>query len=507
MATPDKSEPSLVFGALNDEPFDTADLPQPSRWRKWLLRAFLLLILIGAATFAGVQFTQGLHRDRLDSMMTHAVQRGDLRVTITESGSLESAENLDIKCEVAGGSKILWIIDDGKEVEKDAELVRLDASKLDEDLSQQKITYEKARASQIQAEKDYAVAKIAVQEYLEGTFRKELQDLESKVTVAMENLRSAENSLVHAQRMLRKGYISQLQLETQQFAVERAKLELGTAKTARDVLERFTKAKTVQDLESKRDAAEAKMKSEKAAFELEEMKLKRKEEQITKCTVRAPKAGMVVYPTVPPWRGDEGRIKQGAQVHDQQILLRLPDLSKMQAKVSVHESKVELVHPGLPAELRIQDRKVKGTVLSVANQPEQAGWFSEHTKKFRTIVTIEGNSKDFRPGLTAEVEILVAHLKDVVSVPVATVCEREGKFLAYVKKGEKPEKREVTLGQSNDKFVEIKSGLKVGEEVILNPLSLFTPAGQQTPKPDEKKEKTEKKSPETPTANGKQPGA
>jgi multidrug efflux pump subunit AcrA (membrane-fusion protein) len=504
MATPDRKEPSLVFGALKDEPFDAVDLPQRSRWRTWLLRLVLLLLVLGAAAAGGVKLVNGLHREQAGPTMTHTVQRGDLRVTVIESGSLESAENVDIKCEVAGGSKILWVIDDGKEVEKGAELMRLDTSKLDEDLSQQKITYEKARASQIQAEKDYAVAKIAVQEYVEGTFRKELQDLESKVTVAMENLRNAENSLQHAQRMLRKGYISQLQLETQQFAVERSKLDLGTAKTARDVLERFTRAKMVQDLESKRDAAEAKMRSEKAALELEEMKLKRKEGQIAKCTIRAPKAGMVVYPTVPPWRGDEGRTKQGSQVHDQQTLLRLPDLSKMQAKVSVHESKVAQIRPGMPAKLRIQNHKFEGSVLSVANQPAQEGWFSEGVKKFETIVRIDGKSKDLRPGLTAEVEILVNHLKDILSVPVAAVCEHEGKFLCYVKKGDTLERRSVVPGISNDKFVEIKSGLAAGDEVSLTPLSRLGEVGKPSAKPKSEEQKPEQKREEKPQAPAKQ---
>ncbi|MEN6498727.1 MAG: HlyD family efflux transporter periplasmic adaptor subunit [Thermoguttaceae bacterium] len=503
MATPDQKEPSLVFGALKDEPFDAVDLPQRSRWRTWLLRLVLLLLVLGAAAAGGVKLVNGLHREQAGPTMTHTVQRGDLRVTVIESGSLESAENVDIKCEVAGGSKILWVIDDGKEVEKGAELMRLDTSKLDEDLSQQKITYEKARASQIQAEKDYAVAKIAVQEYVEGTFRKELQDLESKVTVAMENLRNAENSLQHAQRMLRKGYISQLQLETQQFAVERSKLDLGTAKTARDVLERFTRAKMVQDLESKRDAAEAKMRSEKAALELEEMKLKRKESQIAKCTIRAPKAGMVIYASVPFWR-DDAQIKQGTQVNDQQTVLLLPDLSKMQAKVRVHESKVAQVRPGMPAVLRIQDRKFEGSVLSVANQPAQEGWLSERVKKFETIVRIDGKSKDLRPGLTAEVEILVNHLKDILSVPVAAVCEHEGKFLCYVKKGDTLEKRVVVPGISNDKSVEIKSGLAAGDEVSLTPVSRLGEAGKPSAKPKSEEQKPEQKREEKPQAPAKQ---
>jgi multidrug efflux pump subunit AcrA (membrane-fusion protein) len=243
------------------------------------------------------------------------------------------------------------------------------------------------------------------------------------------------------------------------------------------------------------------MRSEKAAFDLEEMKLKRMDERVKKCVIRAPKAGMVVYASDRFWYNEEGQVKQGAQVNDQQTLLRLPDLSQMQAKVSVHESKVEKLRRGMPAEARIQGRTFKGKVFSVANQPEPPRWFSPFAKKYETIVKVEGISKDLRPGLTVEVEILVAHRKGVISVPVAAVYEQAGKFLCFVKKGDATEKRFLTLGQSNDKFVEVEKGVQVGEQVVLNPQSLLGEAGATGQKTADEEKKTEAK----PSENRAQP--
>ena len=95
--------------------------------------------------------------------------------------------------------------------------------------------------------------------------------------------------------MFRKGYVSSLELEGQRFAVERSQLELDSARTAKDVLVNFTKAKMLQDLESQRDTAEAQMRSETAAFRLEEIRLKRLEDQLQQCTIHAGQDGMVVY--------------------------------------------------------------------------------------------------------------------------------------------------------------------------------------------------------------------
>ena len=81
---------------------------------------------------------------------------------------------------------------------------------LEEQISQQRITFEKARSASIQARKDYEVAQITVEEYLEGTYKKEVQDADAQITIAMENLRTAQNTLEHTQRMFRKGVMSWL---------------------------------------------------------------------------------------------------------------------------------------------------------------------------------------------------------------------------------------------------------------------------------------------------------
>jgi len=479
-----KMAPHSIAEVLADlEPAE--DISAVRRGGGWgrLLLAVIFVAAVAAGVYGYSHFNGGV-RASAGAMLTHVVQPGDLLITVTEDGNLESANNVDIKCEVAGGSTILWIVKDGKLVEKGEELARLDSSQLEDQINQQKINYEKARANLVQAEKDYNVAKIAVQEYLEGTYRKELQELEKQITIAMENLRSAENMLQHTQSMFRKGYVSPLQLETQQFSVERAKLDLATAQTAKEVLEKFTKVKTLQDLESKRDTAEARKNSERAAFELEESRLKRLLAQLEKTVIRAPQSGMVVYAN-DPTRGRMGsqspQIEEGAMVREQQTIFRLPDLSQMQVKVTVHESKVDQIKPGMRARIRVQAQEFQGTVASVANQPEPTMWFSSQVKEYATYVKIDGEAKELRPGMTAEVEILVAHLKNVLSVPVAAVVEQRGKYYCWVRKGNEVERRPLVLGASNDKFIEVKDGLAAGDEVVLNPRAVLAEARTEEP--------------------------
>ncbi len=435
-----------------------------------------MIVAVIAVVVIGVLATSGYFRgpaaeEGLSTAVRTAV-RGDLLVTVMEDGNLESASNVDVKCQVAGGTSILWIVEDGAVVEKGQKIIELDASALEEQINQQRNTFEKARAAKIQAEQDYRVAEISVQEYLDGTFKKELQDAEKEITIALENLRSAQSALAHAQMMFRKGYVSKNQLEAEEFAVQRAQLEVDSANTAKEVLENFTKVKTVEDLRSKVDIAQAKKNSEQAAFDLEQQRLERLEAQLENCVITAPESGMIVYANerANMFGGGQGVvIEEGAAVRERQTIVRIPDLRQMQVRTNVHESKVDLLDLELAAEIKILGQTYQGRVASIANQPEPPNFRSGNIKEYATLVRVEGSTAGIKPGMTAEVEILVANLKNVVLLPLSCVVEHQGRFYVWKPNGSSSERVEVQVGLSNDSVVEIRSGVEANENVYENP--------------------------------------
>jgi len=438
----------------------------------WKLLLVFVLAGGGAVAYPYVKPYIGSDEEAaaLDAMPSVSVAQSDLVISVTEEGSLVSAENVDIACGVAGGATIVSLVDDGAQVTEGMELVRLDSSTISENVSAQKIAYEKARAAMIQAEKDHAAAVIAVEEYTEGTFKKELRMAESNVTAATERLQATRNTLSYGERMFRKGYITPQQLEAQKSAVDRAELDLGTAEISLDVLNRFTKPKMITELESVRDAAAARLDSEQASLDLEKAKLDRLNTQLEQCTITAPKAGLVIYANGRN-RDREAEIKEGTMVRERQVILQLPDLTKMRADVEVHEAKVDKIRPGMKAKVRVQGREFTGEVTSVANRPE-SNWFST-AKKYVVQVTIDGTTEQLRPGFTAEVEIVVADLASVISVPVAAVIEQSGEFVCAVRTEEGFERRSVEIGLSNDQLVEVKQGLSPGDRVFLYPRGLL----------------------------------
>ncbi len=431
-------------------------------WRQsavWFLSLSGLVVVLGW----GIWFIYGWFSggDATESNALYATaQPQRLIIAITEDGNLESASNLEVKCEIGGGSTILYIIEDGKQVQKGDEIVRLDQSTVEDQLNAQRIVYNKARAAMIQAGEDFAAAEIAVLEFKDGTYHKDMQLAEGQITIALENLRSAENALTFTERMTRKGFATPLQLEADKFAVQRAKLDLEAAQTAKRVLEEFTYKKTLTGLQAAAEAAKARMESEKAAFALEESRLKKLEAQLEKCIIRAPQSGMVVYANESDRRGGGGvQIEEGTAVRENQTLVRLPDLSKMQVKVRVHETKIDQLRVGMPAKIRVFDQQFDGKVIAVATQPESSSWYSANIKEYATIVSVNGSPEGLKPGMTAEVEIFIADLPDVLAVPVSAVVAQGDKYYSWVENGHGREQRIVAVGRTNDKFIEIKEGI------------------------------------------------
>lgn len=430
-----------------------------------------------------------------DQKLTASVQRGVIQVSLTEDGEVESAKPVVLKCMVAGGAQILEIVPDGtrivekggkKQDESDVfvgdQLVKLDDSKIKDALDQQQIKVGNAENALILAEKDLSLAKISMDEYEKGTFVQELQGLDAEVTIAMENLRGAENQFEYTQKMFRKGFVTKLQLEADEFAVKRSKLELSQSETKRKVLVDFTKEKMLEDLRSAVKTATSGVMQKQSALSLEKRSLDRITEQFKNCVIVAPKPGMVVYHKNPSrWGRSTGtQIEEGATVREHQAIVKLPDFTKMQVKVSVHESKVQQLDIGDRASITIQgyNEPLSGVVVEIANQPEQASWFQAKIKEYATIVKIDEIPPGMVPGMSAEVVIDVEERSDVLRLPVESVIEIGGKFFAWTSGTEGYEKKSLEVIRStkgdarvltDSKFIAVNAGVQENDVVVLNP--------------------------------------
>jgi multidrug efflux pump subunit AcrA (membrane-fusion protein) len=201
-------------------------------------------------------------------------------------------------------------------------------------------------------------------------------------------------------------------------------------------------------------------------------------EELKYCVIRAKRGGLVIRPSAEAWKGQPD-IAVGATVRKDQVLLLMPDLTQMQVKVGVHEALVDQVNKGQKAVVTLPDFSVEGEVVSVASVAKPAGWWTGNMVKYDTVIGIPA-SEDLRPGMSAEIEVVLSEYKNVLLVPVSAVVET-GKFsLCWVmgRAGE-IEQRILTLGDSDDVYIVVKSGLAEGDEVLLNPLDSLEEAQRE----------------------------
>jgi multidrug efflux pump subunit AcrA (membrane-fusion protein) len=250
--------------------------------------------------------------------------------------------------------------------------------------------------------------------------------------------------------------------------------QLDAVNTQIDVLQRFTKAMQLETLNGDLAAAKAQYEADKERAYADAMRRDRALEEFEHCVITSERSGIVIYPKGEAWK-EAPEIEQGATVHKDQTLLLMPDLTKMQVEVGIHESVIERVTLGLPATITLPDRTLKGEVSYVSPVTRPAGWWTGNVVKYDVIVQLP-ETDALKPGMTAEVEVVLAHHRDVLIIPVTAVVETDNARYCWVKTADGVERRVLELGDSNNDFVEVIAGVIVGDEIAVDPMAYIKDA-------------------------------
>ncbi|MCR9197603.1 MAG: hypothetical protein NXI04_03065 [Planctomycetaceae bacterium] len=435
--------------------------------------AMFLGILAIIAVVAAVIWMRDTEETKT-SMLTHRISRGRLVVSVTEQGTLESSNNTEIKCLVRGFSTVTYVVPTGTVVEAGQELVRLDTKVIEEQYSLTKTNTYIAQATLAETKANVEKARIAIEAYEKGRFRSQLQTLEKDLAAHKRNLRTARRMRERSETLFRQGYVTELEVESNAFTVTQAELELKVKETEISALKEFTRQMEMETLNGNLTASKSKLAADEAGLAMEVKRRDRAEQELQDCIIRAEKSGLVIYPSAASWKSTPD-IAEGATVRKDQVLLLMPDLSQMQVKVGIHESVVERVQAGSRAIVTLPDRTLEARVSKVATVTRPAGWWTGNVVKYDTIIELPEES-GLKPGMSAEVEVIMAVHEDVLTMPVAAVVETEEGDFCWVQTDKGPTRRILELGDSNDVFVEVKAGLNEGEDVVLNPVALIEQA-------------------------------
>ncbi len=412
------------------------------------------------------------------TFLTSEVTIGPFLNRVLEQGEIESSSSVEVRCEVrsrnSSGTNILEIVAEGTRVNQGDFLIELDDSALRQELIQQQIVVSGSESMLIEAQTAFVASNLALEEYEEGTLKEQRETLEGALVVANENKRRAEEYLEYSRKLAERGYVSQVQLDADKFAVDKAVKEHDVAQTKLKVLDKYTRKKMLNQLQADIKTAKAKLSAREKTYELDKLKLDEIQQQIAKCKIHAPVAGQVVYAN-DPRRSNNGEllIAEGLPVRERQILVRLPDPTRMRVLAKVHESRISLVKKGITAEIvtdALADRTLTGTVSSVSEYPlPSTSVYTSHIKEYAVEIDIHSPPPELRPGMSSQVNLLVEHQDSAIQIPIgAAIARGEQFFVAIPKEDGSFETREIKVGSSNDTSIIVTEHLQVGEKVVLN---------------------------------------
>ena len=334
------------------------------------------------------------------------------------------------------------------------------------------------------------------EELADGEAKQRLRILLDELQVSQEEYLLAQDRIEGQRRLEARGFITPTELEAEELNLNKAANKQQEKETALRLYIQYTFPKEAEEFLSNyenavmayqrqvkeniaREAQElANFSSAERKFNLEKYKLADIEAQIDAATIEAELPGLVVY-----GGSDQGSsryrsssqeaIQEGATVRERQPILTIPDMREMAVSVDIHESAVQRVAVGQPAVILIDaypDVRLTGEVIKVAVVADSANSFmNPDLKVYPSQVRIDGTHDWLRPGMSAQVEILVASLEDVVYVPVQAVSYFGSGQVVYVSRGSSVERRVIEVGDFSDSYIEVVSGLEEGEDVLLLP--------------------------------------
>src|SRR4030043_347548 len=169
--------------------------------------------------------------DAESSIPAYEVKQGPLKISVTETGTIQPKEKIIVKNQVEGQTTIVYLLDEGTKVRKGDLMMELDSSALSDKKIDQEIAVQNAEAARIDASESYEVAKNQAQsdidqarlnsefakqdleKYIQGEYPDQLKEAESQITLAEEELCQGKDRLDWSEKLYKEGYLSQSELE------------------------------------------------------------------------------------------------------------------------------------------------------------------------------------------------------------------------------------------------------------------------------------------------------
>ena len=363
---------------------------------------------------------------KIDPTKLAKVERGDLAKSVVATGKVEPITKVEIKSKASGIVKKL-LVDTGDRVKRGQVLAELDKEEIEAHVAQAKAQEEASEASLRGTEADMERAKVDA----EGV-----------------DVPTLKRAYERAQGMAKEGVVSVSALDDAQRAYELALNKQNVAKAQ------------LQVLHAKIGQAQAQVAQDRA-------NLKQLEEQYSYTTVESPIDGVVLSRDVEVGDAVSSILVLGSSAT---LIMTLGDVSEVYVKGKVDESDIGKVYLGQPARIKVEsfkDKTFNGKVTKISPM----GVEKDNVTTFEVRVSINNPGGELKAAMTANAEIILEEHKNVLQIPEGAILyDKDKKASVEIpdpKGKEGKSKVAVNIGISNGAKTELLSGLKEGDQVVL----------------------------------------
>lgn len=399
----------------------------------WIHRkvAVVVTLLVGCGAVLGaVRYT-----NHSPTVPTFDVKRGEFIDSLQFRGQVKALRSLNIVAPAeAGNLQILKIAADGAQVEQGETIVEFDRTKTEQDLAQYRSALKSADAVIAQAK---AQARLAEEEDLTAVAK-------AKYDVEAARLDASKREIVSK--------------------IEGAEANLKVSDATQELHQMEEKLKSDRDvnkatIESKSQA------SKKAAYDVQ-----RAERALTRMILQAPSAGTISLVSVFRRDGD-APFKAGDRAWPGAPIAELPDTSALRLSARVDEA--ERGRLALKQTVAVQldaipDQQFTGNIekiSTIATSDYSGGW--PFPRNFDLQITLNQTDARLRPGMTAQVTVIVDRVANAVVIPVQASFQKSGETVAYLWTGSKFQEHTIEVGQRSGDRILVSRGLREGDRVAL----------------------------------------
>ena len=406
------------------------------RFHELSMRRKAMVIAIILLAGSGVVWGAVRLGKRTPTVPTYEVKRGEFLDSLQFRGEVKAMKSVTISApSEAGDLQIIKISPEGTVVKPGDVVVEFDRTKTQQDLAQFKSALKSAEAEIEQAR---AQARLAEEE-------DKTTLLKARYEVEADKLEASKQEIVS------------------KIEGEEAKLKLADAE--QKLREAETKQKSDQSLnkstiESKEQA------SKKAQFDAD-----RAERSLEKMSVRAPSAGTLSL--LQHWSGGSGMVtyRPGDRAWPGAAIAELPDATTLRISARVDETERGRLAPKQTVTVQlnaIPDRQFTGHIEqigAIASLDFNSGW--PITRNFILEIVLDQTDARFKPGITGEVTVAIDRVANAITIPAQAMFQKSGLNVAYVWKGSQFEERAIEIGRKSGDKIMVAKGVNAGEQVAL----------------------------------------